>query len=239
VNRYHLPRQIFLSLVAVLYGVNGTLVIAKRSRRDIALYALAYVAMFVFFMVILGGELQRTLMFAVFAMLLGGVFHISGALGYLLAVVIGCFIFPFYRLPVVILLSVYYTLFLYVRKNAVKSDNRLLVYFFGISFVFMLVVFFPLLHFLVQRAPQDLVQTLFEAGRLGRDVREALTRSIVTSSISTFIILLLGLPLAYVLVRGSFRGRNLIDIAEWKTYRGRLAVSSYQASASPPTGTNT
>jgi molybdate/tungstate transport system permease protein len=204
--------NLFLAVVALLYGINGALNVARLGRRRLTAYVLSYVALFVFFMVFLGGAEHRALVFAIFAMFLSAFFHLGVLLGYFVIVLAAYFLFPLYALPVVVILSLFYTLLLQVRRAARKSDNYLLTAFFAISLLFVLIVFFPLLHFVAQRAPQDLTKTLFSSG-ISDQVQDALVRSLVTSSISTGIAFLLGLPLAYVLVRADFRGKSILDVA--------------------------
>jgi len=205
--------SLFLAIIALICGVNGALNITRLGRRSLIFYCLTYIALFVFFMLILGGGDHRALLFAIFALAFSALFHIRLALGYLAIVLVAYFVFPFYALPVMLMLCLFYTLLLQVWRAAKKSDNYLLAGFFLLSFLLVLVVFFPLLHFVVQRTPQDIAKTLFADSVLGSEVRDAISRSLLTSSIATGIAFLLGLPLAYVLVRGNFRGKSILDVA--------------------------
>jgi len=219
--------SLFLSLVALLCSLHGFFNISRMGRAAVIGYAAGYAALFAFYMVMLGGQDHRALIFTIFAMFWGALFHFGAPLGYLVIVLVGYFVFPLYGLPITLMLALFYTLLGQVWRAARRSDNYLLTVFFIISFLFVLIVFFPLIHFVVQRTPQDVARTLYTqevdndntvAGTLPREdtgaqVREALGRSLLTSTISTAIALLLGLPLAYVLVRGDFRGRSILDVA--------------------------
>jgi len=202
----------FLAIVAFLCGVNGTLNVSRLGRRALMLYALGYAALFIFFMLYLEGHVRHALIFPLFALFFASMFHFGPTLGYLAIVLIAYFLFPLHALPVMLLLALYYTLFIQVVRAARKADNYLLIVFFALSLLFAAIVFFPLLHFVVQRTPQDLVKTFFDKVD-GAQVREAIGRSLYTSTISTAITLVLGLPLAYVLVRADFKGRAILDVA--------------------------
>lgn len=203
----------FLALVALLCGVNGAFNTVRLGRRMLALYALGYVLLFMFFMVALGGAPHRALMFSIVALFFCALFHMGFLIGYVIIVVVAYFVFPFYALPLLVTLCIFYTLVIQVRRVARHADNYALTAFFLVSFLLVLVVFFPLLHFMLQRTPQDLAKAFFAADALGSDVREAIWRSIITSSISTGIAVILGLPLAYVLVRADFPGKSILDVA--------------------------
>ena len=203
---------LFLAVVTFLYALNGVANVVRMGPRPAAAYAAAYACLFLLFMVALGGEAHRALMLGLFALFLAGMFHTGAMLGYFVIVLAATTLFPFYRLPLMLLLSLFYALLLRVRRAARQADNSLLTAFFIVSFLFAAIVFFPLLHFVFQRAPQDLAHTLF-GDAISPAVREALLRSLLTSTVSTGIALLLGLPLAYVLVRGEFKGRAILDVA--------------------------
>jgi len=218
---------LFMSVAALGCSLLGFFNVGRMGLRALAGYVGGYVALFAFYMIWLGGEDHRALIFTVFAMSWGAVFHFGAPAGYVLIVVVGYFVFPLFGLPVTLMLALFYTLLQQVWLAARRTDNYLLTVFFGVSLLFVLIVFFPLMHFVVQRTPQDIARTLTTeevseddavAGTLlradtGRQVREALGRSLLTSTISTVIALVLGLPLAYVLVRGDFPGRSILDVA--------------------------
>lgn len=64
----------------------------------------------------------------------------------------------------------------------------------------------PILYFCTRRSSQDVLRRLQEA-----DVQSALGTSLWTSLLATIVVLLFGVPMAYVIVRRGFPGRGLVD----------------------------
>jgi len=65
---------------------------------------------------------------------------------------------------------------------------------------------FPLIHSISSVTPQTMLAVIKDEG-----FRSALWLTVQTATISTVIVLLLGVPLAYVLARGSFAGKPLVN----------------------------
>ncbi|HOX44380.1 MAG TPA: ABC transporter permease [Myxococcota bacterium] len=65
----------------------------------------------------------------------------------------------------------------------------------------------PVLHLVSQDSPQTLLATLARP-----DVLDALGSSLATAGLATLLVLLGGVPLAYALARGRFRGRGAVEV---------------------------
>lgn len=76
----------------------------------------------------------------------------------------------------------------------------------GASVVLGLLLVLPTLVLLVRALAPNAIPALFQPGAL-----EALRLSLLTTSVSMFITVALGTPVAYLLARGRFRGRGLLD----------------------------
>ncbi len=70
----------------------------------------------------------------------------------------------------------------------------------------LLFILIPILSIFLRTSPADLVRNLDE-----RQVMQAVTLSLTTSTISTLLTLLFGTPVAYLLAKRKFRGYTLMD----------------------------
>ena len=86
------------------------------------------------------------------------------------------------------------------------SANKLLLFFMLLGALLVLFIVLPLLRTVTSSSPSLLVETL-----LDNEVRNAISLTFLCSAIATLIALILGLPLAYLLARTEFRGKNLIN----------------------------
>jgi NifC-like ABC-type porter len=211
--------------------------ISLGSRRLIAAYLAWYVALFLFFVVVspgsmadrwrFGGEqgLHRQLLFGLFLLVTSAFFDLPAAFGVLVAVLIAYFVFPFFAEATLALMIVFYLVIMAELRHARVTKSYVVLGGFVLGFILMVAVLFPLIHLGTQRSPQDL-DTLIrgtpqgtQAGgpeaerfdRAAQETRDAIWMSLQTATVSTLVVLLLGVPLAYFLVRSDFPGRSILD----------------------------
>ena len=77
---------------------------------------------------------------------------------------------------------------------------------FTLGCLLILIIFLPLLYLVVQSSPQTLLITF-----KGSDFQRALLISVASATITTLVVLVGGVPLAYTMTRMEFRGKRLID----------------------------
>ncbi|HIE43596.1 MAG TPA: ABC transporter permease subunit, partial [Candidatus Omnitrophica bacterium] len=100
-------------------------------------------------------------------------------------------------------LGLLYALFWEIRK---RWQGRFLLTAFSFGFILLLLISFPLLYLVFQSSPQTLMTTI----KLP-DFQHSLGLSFLTASLSSIIILIFGVPLAYAMARLNFRGKRLIE----------------------------
>jgi molybdate/tungstate transport system permease protein len=77
--------------------------------------------------------------------------------------------------------------------------------------VLLLAVLFPLVNLGASRSPQDLRTALLGSDAAAQGTRAAMWMSIQTATVTTLVVLALGVPMAYFLVRSDFPGRRVLD----------------------------
>ena len=235
------PRSVtvilFLCATHVFYLYNLIYRISLTSRRAVAAYVAWYVILFLFFVAVSPGSglerwrfggahgLHRQLLFGLFLLVTGAFFHLPAAFGVLVAVLIAYFVVPFFAEAALALMIVFYLVIMVEVKRARLTRSYVVLGGFVLGFILMAAVLFPLIHLATQRSPQDL-DTLMrgtpqgiqaagaeadQADRMAKDTRDAIWTSLQTATVSTLVVLLLGVPLAYFLVRSDFRGRAILD----------------------------
>ena len=210
----------FLMAANAFYLYNLVYHLSAKPRWVVAAYLLWYPALFLFFVAVatgttaqvwgLGGT-HRQLLFGLFVMLTSAFFHVPLAFGFLVVALIAYFIFPFFAEPTLVLLGAFYLIALAAFRAAKRTQNYLVPACFVAGFVLFFVVIFPLIHLGQWRSPQDLDTLVRGRGRIADETRSALWMSVSTSTAATLIVLVLGVPLAYFLVRSDFRGRGVLD----------------------------
>jgi molybdate ABC transporter permease protein len=172
-----------------------------------------------------GGD-HRRLIFGLFVMVTGAFFHMTTIFGFLVVGLIAYFVMPFYAEAVLAVLGAFYLLFLGEFRRARKVHNFVPLACLGLGFVLLLMVLFPLVHLGTQRSPQDLKAILQGSGdrsgpartaptaleKLPEQTRDAILVSLKSATTATLIVLFLGVPLAYFLVRSTFPGRRVLDV---------------------------
>ncbi len=191
--------------LVVLFCVNvfalflGCLYAKVMSRRRIAGYALGYAALFALIMVVA----RSPLLFAIFGLLYAPLFRRPRALGYLVILVVAVVFVPAYWFQTLILLGALYAVVLQVLP---QRHHHFSVAMFAFGFILIAAVLLPLLYLAVQSSPQTLWVSATQPEFL-----DALGNSFLTSTISTLVVLIFGVPLAYGMARLDFRGREIIN----------------------------
>lgn len=178
---------------------NGFRYAARFSFRRAAAYAAGYAALFMLFFVV--GN--TPLLFAAFGILYAAAFPNALLLGCLVILVISISVITPYWIPATILLC---ALFAIALKIYPQRGMRFQVVSFTMGFMLIAGILLPLVYLMFQISPQTLMVTM-QDGVFGR----ALLTSLLTSTISTLIILLFGVPLAYAMARLEFAGKRLIE----------------------------
>ena len=86
-----------------------------------------------------------------------------------------------------------------------KLQNKFELFLSIAGFVFLIILIFPVINLLFQYEPQTLMT------QFSPEVRSAIWVSISSSAVSTVIILLFGVPLAYIMARKEFASKPLVD----------------------------
>jgi ABC-type sulfate transport system permease component len=194
--------------------------LAGRSRWLLAAYVGWYVALYLFFVAVgmgsgwerwrLGG-VHRVLQYGLFLMVSSALFHVPRAFGFLVVVLISFFVFPFFAEPTLVLLGIFYLVGLGAVREGQTHKSALVPASFVLGFLLLFVVIFPLVNLTLFRSPQDVDTLLRGSGPDAGGTREAIWLSLKTATISTGVLLLLGAPLGYFLVRTRFPGRGVLD----------------------------
>jgi molybdate/tungstate transport system permease protein len=192
--------------VADLFAASSILLIhAALGPARLAAYAAGYAAV-VWLLWPLVSLMQENLLLLVMAvMLYGGLARHPRLLGYLYIFLIAQRFLPAYLYPAFLLGSLLYTT-IPPFVGLWRQRDRLLPLFHAAGLLFLMALLLPVIMYVSQSSPQSLRQRLTEA-----QVISALTVSLRTSLTTTCIVLLLGVPLAYVMVRTTFPGRRLLD----------------------------
>ena len=183
-------------------------------------YVAWYALLFLFFVAVATGApgerwyfggMHRLLLFGLFLLLTSACFHVPVMFGFLVCVLVSYFVIPFYAEATLGLLCVLYLVGLALARYARRTNNYVVLACFLVGFVLLLIVFFPLVNLATWRSPQDLDRLLrgTDPGAVG--TRQAIWVSLKTATVSTLVVLVLGVPLAYVLVRSEFPGRGVLD----------------------------
>lgn len=191
--------------------------IGLRPRWVQAAYLGWYVALFLLFVAVaptdrwtLGGT-HRQLLFALFLMLTSSLFHMPVASGFMAVLLVAYLVFPFFAEATLVLLTIFYLIVLAELRIAKETRSYLVLACFALGFVLLLVVLFPLVNLGVSRSPQDLRTALLGSDAAAEETRRALWTSVQTATVTTLVMLVLGVPLAYFLVRSDFPGRRVLD----------------------------
>ncbi|NQT52919.1 ABC transporter permease [bacterium] len=210
----------FLFCTNLFWLYNLIFHISRHSRWVVRGYVVWYVALFLFFVAIatgdslerwrFGGE-HRLLLHGLFLLISSAVFHVPVAFGLIVVAMIAYFVFPFFAEPTLLLLGIFYLVGLAAVRESRRHRSLLVVVSFALGFVLLLLVLFPLMNLMLFRSPQDVDTLLRGSGPDAGGTRDAIVMSLKTATITTGVLVLLGVPLAYFLVRCDFPGRRVLD----------------------------
>ena len=170
-------------------------------RRTIA-YVCGYLVLFVLCFAVMGGE-RGPLLFGVFGVLYAASFRWPLLVGLFAVLVFSIVVLPPYWIQTTLLLGFLVTV---VVRLYPQRQNHFMLLCFGVGFVLVAAVILPLVYLCFQTTPQTLAVTMQDS-----EFRAALVTSAKTATISTVVILVLGVPLAYGLARLEFWGKRFID----------------------------
>jgi molybdate/tungstate transport system permease protein len=190
----------------VLFGTNlyvlhsAATALRGRSGRALALFLAGYLVLVVLALAIL----DRKPLFVLLAVVYASVFGSPLLLG-----VFGLFVLCFvvlqpYAFETFIPLVLVYGVVWRLRRSA----PPFLLACLGGGLLALALVLLPLIHLGFQDSAQTLARTLARD-----DVRRALLTSVASSSVSTAIVALWGIPLAYALARLDFPGKGVVESA--------------------------
>jgi len=151
--------------------------------------------------------LQENLLLLILAVVLyGGLLRHPRYLGYLYLFLVAQRYLPAYLYPAFLLSSLLYTTLGPFVWAWHRRRERFIPLCHLLGLVLLTALLLPIVYFCTQSSAQDINQRLQEA-----DVRSALWLSLRTSALATLVVLLMGVPLAFAMVRRSFPGRGLLD----------------------------
>ncbi|MFH1853892.1 MAG: ABC transporter permease [Candidatus Omnitrophota bacterium] len=163
------------------------------------LYLTGYLILFLFIFAFLNSPL----IFSLFVILYAALFRLPILLGYLLIFIFSVLIATPYWIQFFVLISLLYTILLGLY---IKRHSKFLVISFSIGFFLLALICLPILYIMVQNTPQSILVSIKDPKLL-----EAIKNSLFTSTISTFIVLVFGVPLAYAMARMEFRGKKIVE----------------------------
>jgi len=207
----------FLLCANVFYLYNLLFNIGLRSRRMQAAYVGWYVVLFVLFMAVAPsspwtfGGMHRLPLFGLFLLITSSLFHMPRAFGFMVVLMVSYLVFPFFAEATLVLLTLFYLVVLAELRAARQTHSYLVLACFILGFVLVLAVLFPLVNLGVSRSPQDLRTALLGSDAAAAETRRAMWTSVHTATITTLVVLALGVPLGYFLVRSNFPGRRVLD----------------------------
>ncbi len=191
--------------------------ISLRPRWVRAAYVGWYVVLFALFVAVapsdrwVFGGTHRLLLFALFLLLTSALFHMPTAFGFMVVALVAYLVFPFFADATLVLLTIFYLIVLAELRVARETRSYFVLSCFVLGFVLLLAVLFPLVNLGASRSPQDLRTALLGSDAAAQGTRAALWMSIQTATVTTLVVLTLGVPLAYFLVRSDFPGRRVLD----------------------------
>ena len=181
----------------------------RQGPRSVALYLLGYLGLFG----ILFSLLRTPLLFSLFLLVYAGLQHRPLLTGYLFIFVVCFFLLPPFSAPMFGLCALIYAGVTGILR---RGDSAFLGLCFAFGALLLVALLLPVLHLCTQHSAQTLHFTLTGAprgpGSESWEVRQALKASLLTASLSTLIVTVFGVPLAYAMTRAEFRGKGLIDL---------------------------
>ena len=152
-------------------------------------------------------RLPQNILLLVLALLMyGGMLHHPWTLGYLFLFLLCQRFFSGYLYPAFLLSSLLYTTLGPSTRAVINRRERFIPLCHVAGLILLMGLLLPIIYFCTQSTSQEITQRLRET-----EVLAALGTSLRTSALASFVVLLLGVPMAYAMVRRSFPGRGLID----------------------------
>ncbi|MDD2714525.1 MAG: ABC transporter permease [Candidatus Wallbacteria bacterium] len=163
-----------------------------------SLYLSGYLLLLVFLFLLN----RRLLLFLMGVFLYSGMYHNRNRTVYLFIFLFSLIAFSAYWVSGCLLLSFIYAVLSGLWERLSSGFEKVLALSGGLI---LLLVIFPLLNLLFQYQPQTLINAC------SPEIWNAMQLSAVTALISTLIILVLGVPLAYIMARNDFRLKAAVD----------------------------
>jgi molybdate/tungstate transport system permease protein len=194
------PATNLVLLVTNLYvAYCAWLVLRDGSQRELGLFAVGYLLLFLLVLVLLGRESLFILLIIAYA----SVYRVPLLLGLFVAFVLAYVVFQPYAFETFAPMALAWTAVWWVRRSGASWFLQTCL---AGGLAALALVLLPLIHLLTQDSPQTLWAVL---GR--QEVRQALTLSLTSSALATGLVAVWGIPLAYALARTDFRGRGLVE----------------------------
>lgn len=164
-----------------------------------SLYLTGYLVLFLFIFAVLNSPL----LFSLFIILYASLFRLPVLLGYLIIFIFSTLVMTPYWIQFFLVIALFYTIIigLYIRRT-----SKFLMITFSIGFALLFTICIPILYIMMQNTPQSILSS-------ARDPKliEAIKNSLLTSTISTIIVLIFGVPLAYAMARIEFSGKKIVE----------------------------
>ena len=204
--------ELKFSLNLALYVANlfvlGTVLLSRRalSVRRLVAYAIGYMVIVWLLWPFVQAMTENLLLLVLAVLVYGSLLRHPHLLGYLYLFLLCQRFLPAYLYASFLLTALLYTtlppfVLLWRRERQCFVP---LCHVAGLILLAALLI--PIVFYCTQSSPQDIHQRLREA-----EVLSALSLSLKTSALATLVVLLLGVPLAYAIVRRSFPARGLVD----------------------------
>lgn len=201
-------RNISLALYVANIFVLGSALLGRQrlsSRRAVA-YVIGYVAVVWLLWSMVRIMPENLLLLTLALLAYGSLLHHPYLLGYLYLFLACQRFLPAYLYASFLLTSLLYATLQPVVRSWRRDRARFVPLCHLTGLIFLTSLLIPIVFYCTQSSVQDIHLRLGEA-----EVQAALGRSVRTSALATMVVLLLGVPLAYAIVRTRFPGRGLID----------------------------
>ena len=208
-DAFEVNKQIGLALGHLFLLWVGVVFVRPRSNWRFVLYLGGYALLFL----LLHGYGHKQLLLILFAFVYAATFHTPLLFGYFLIFVFSYVLFPVYAFAEFVLGILVYTVIYSIAKG---RHGFFLTGSFLWGSVLLAFLLLPLLHLVSQSTPQEVARSWSgsaysdDAAQPKNEVREAIWRSVKTSTIATLLIGLFGIPFAYAMARADFTGKSLL-----------------------------
>jgi len=163
------------------------------------LFLAGYLILFLFIFAFLNSPL----LFSLFIILYAGLFRLPVLLGYLIIFMFSALVMTPYWVQFFLVIALFYTIIIGLY---IKRQSMFLIITFSIGFVLLFIICLPILYIMMQNTPQSIITSVKDPKLI-----EAIKNSLLTSTISTIIVLIFGVPLAYAMARIEFPGKKIVE----------------------------